>query len=480
VDVRIGIPEENIRGPVLNAGLEAVTRLNEDLISSGQAPPFAKAIQDGVRWAPEPPGQESFDHALTVHKRGWGDCDDLAPYRAADLRVTGTDPGAHAVVYKSGPHMWHAVVKRSDGSYEDPSQTAGMRVRPGSAAEGIRAAVVGLMGLSAVGAEERPHIAISQDGQGWRGRADLPIVRGVILGCNGSMLSVTQKGKTPAKALAGAVLGGALLGGCSGFADAEHVQKMQALAGLLKGEPPSFVACKVGVATTREALITLSQLAPQILDELRAHRAAVEAGGPRAGLPFRDDVGAAFDAAVGFSFGGFLKDVGKVVKGATGIIQSVVSLVPGIGTGISAAIGAGMALLEGGGPLDVALNAAFGAIPIPPGIRDVAHMALDAALKLAHGGNIEDTAIASIRSQIPSGLPQQIFDTLAHIIVGHHSKRATTGVVVHAPNAPTTIHPITTAAQHTALHEVAPVPVAQHSGTPPQPRALPGGWILAA
>lgn len=126
--LRIAIPEEHVTSQVLDAGLETLTRLDERLLKSGHAPPFTDAIKgrNGVRWKPEPPGEEHFDHAAMVHGRKWGDCDDLAPWKAAELRVTGEDPGATAVVKKSGPRRWHAIVKRSDGSFEDPSKDAGM------------------------------------------------------------------------------------------------------------------------------------------------------------------------------------------------------------------------------------------------------------------------------------------------------------------------------------------------------------------
>ena len=63
------------------------------------------------------PATKRFDHAATVHRRGWGDCDDLAPYHAASLRHTGEDPGATAVVYRSGPNRLarsHATERRHD------------------------------------------------------------------------------------------------------------------------------------------------------------------------------------------------------------------------------------------------------------------------------------------------------------------------------------------------------------------------------
>jgi hypothetical protein len=280
VDVRIAIPDEHIRPAILNAGLEAVTRLNEGLISRGQVPTFDEAVDAGVRWKAEPPGAERFDHAKTVHDRKWGDCDDLAPYHAATLRATGEDPDARAVVFKSGPHMWHAITERGDGSFEDPSQTAGMRVRRGSRTEGIRPAAVSLMAGPSVSGESRPYVAIDKDSGAWVGRADIPIGRGKYA------IAVTHRASSPSQALGLSMHGAAMVGGCSGMCQGEHVDKLFALSGLLRGKSPRNVAAVVGAETVEEALKTIAELCPAILDELRAHRHAVE-GSPRRGGGFR-------------------------------------------------------------------------------------------------------------------------------------------------------------------------------------------------
>lgn len=114
---------------VLDAALESLTRASAPMIQRGIVPTFARALKAGrVRWRPEPPGDEHFDLPQTVLKRGWGDCDDLAPWHAASLRASGRDPEAAAIVRPSGPGRWHAVVERGDGSIEDPSKAAGMGV----------------------------------------------------------------------------------------------------------------------------------------------------------------------------------------------------------------------------------------------------------------------------------------------------------------------------------------------------------------
>lgn len=128
--IRLAVPDElddQDRKAALDAALESVTRTNTGMIRTGKVPPAAKMIKAGkVVWKPEPPGDEHFDLPGTIIGRGWGDCDDLAPWHAASLRAAGIDPKARAFVKKSGPRRWHALVRRGDGSIEDPSLAAGM------------------------------------------------------------------------------------------------------------------------------------------------------------------------------------------------------------------------------------------------------------------------------------------------------------------------------------------------------------------
>jgi hypothetical protein len=110
-----------------------------------------------------------------------------------------------------------------------------------------------------------------------------------------------------------------------------------------------------------------------------------------------------------------IKDYGPMVLSG---VQGLISLIPGIGTGISAAISAAIATLQGGGPLDIALHVAYGAIPIPPGIRNVTDVVLDTVLELAKGDRIDQMALTVARNRIPAGLPREVFDTLVHVVAG--------------------------------------------------------------
>ena len=179
--IRLAVPDElddQDRKAALDAALESVTRTNTGLIRSGKVPPAAKMIKAGrVRWQPEPPGDEHFDLPGTVIGRGHGDCDDLAPWHAASLRASGIDPKARAIVKKSGPRRWHAIVRRGDGSIEDPSRHAGM----GSGVNGYGGEVVGSAGSigKPMSADGRLCLAIcpSRDPRHpniWFARCDVP------------------------------------------------------------------------------------------------------------------------------------------------------------------------------------------------------------------------------------------------------------------------------------------------------------------
>jgi hypothetical protein len=101
-------------------------------------------------------------------------------------------------------------------------------------------------------------------------------------------------------------------------------------------------------------------------------------------------------------------------------VQGLVSLIPGIGTGISAAIGLAMALLEGGSPIVIAIRTAYGAIPIPPGIRNVTDPVVDGAIHFAENPkDFTDVVVKTVRDQVPAGLPREVFDTLVKIIIKH-------------------------------------------------------------
>lgn len=133
--IQVTIPGEP-NAETLGIALEAATRLAQHDLASGEIPPIEDAIKGGIEWQEEPPGEESFDKPSTVLERGWGDCDDLAPWLAAEMRETEFDTGASAIAIPSGPNQWHAIVRGTDGEVYDPSVWAGMPYTVGGVGSG--------------------------------------------------------------------------------------------------------------------------------------------------------------------------------------------------------------------------------------------------------------------------------------------------------------------------------------------------------
>jgi len=180
-----------------------------------------------------------------VMKRRWGDCDDLAPCHAASLRASGEDPGATAIVKRSGPKTWHAVVKRSDGSIDDPSRRAGM----GQPHE-YHGAVVPIMPrpVSVSGAYiVRPNLALRPVPGGVQARADMPWFHwdenskpnptdyAMASLHRAPVTSPSVTGEAVAMALSGAIEGAVELGVAAGFAHPDHVDRLCCIHGYLNG-----------------------------------------------------------------------------------------------------------------------------------------------------------------------------------------------------------------------------------------------------
>lgn len=248
--VNVAIPEAHVTKPVLDAALESVTRLNEQLLREGKTPTFQEALKKGIQWKPEPPGQEHFDHAGIVAHRGHGDCDDLAPWEAASLRITGTDPGAKAVVVRSGPSMWHAIVERSDGSHADPSKAAGMLRH-----HGYHGATLPKMAQSSavVGGhfEPRPSLALRPFPRGFQARVDVPWyspggVSGEEMTPTDYAMTSLHSAPVPAQALVGACCGAIELAEAAGYANPEHLERLAAVADACQGCPPDELVERYG------------------------------------------------------------------------------------------------------------------------------------------------------------------------------------------------------------------------------------------
>lgn len=117
--------------------LDALVEANRIYLRHYKCPALYNA---GVRYAEEPEHFpcEEFASIPVVLARKWGDCDDLAPWRVAELREAGEN--AHIrLSWKrrgNGTRLYHVTVRRGDGiaqpdgsigSIEDPSALLGMK-----------------------------------------------------------------------------------------------------------------------------------------------------------------------------------------------------------------------------------------------------------------------------------------------------------------------------------------------------------------
>ncbi len=226
--IRIAVPDGHVTPALLNAALEATTLANESLLQNG-ATPIHELIKRGkVKWKPEPfKDGEHFDLTTTVANRGWGDCDDLAPAHAAYLRASGKDPGARAVVKRSGPKRWHAIVQKGSGEFVDPSAAAGMREYQRKHGHKF---VPGIVGAVMPTMAERCALGLKRAGRLWAARCDLPTMRGGAAVCGVALRSELVD------ALEDAINGATVVGEASGLVDPYDVTRAIALQGTLCGD----------------------------------------------------------------------------------------------------------------------------------------------------------------------------------------------------------------------------------------------------
>lgn len=243
--IRLGVPDRHINEHILNAALETTTRANEALLKAGEAPSIEEAIRSGVRWKPERfKDGEHFDLASTVATRKWGDCDDLAPWRAAERRLLG-DINAKAIAKRSGPNRFHAVVLTGDGQIEDPSKWAGM----GHSVSGIGPAICGQ--IACVGESA---LAVVPYGNAWAARMDLPY--------GARHLSAQSLAASPELAAYHAARGASLVGESSGLLGEEDLESIAYLLNGLTGDPEDeavvgFIDTILDVATKAAPVLSL-------------------------------------------------------------------------------------------------------------------------------------------------------------------------------------------------------------------------------
>lgn len=92
-------------------------------------PNAIKLYQSSVRYRQEKDTEAWLDipHILEA---GFGDCEDLASWRVAELRMQGVAAKAFLKWYNNvgnGITLYHVLVRMPDGALEDPSKRLGMK-----------------------------------------------------------------------------------------------------------------------------------------------------------------------------------------------------------------------------------------------------------------------------------------------------------------------------------------------------------------
>lgn len=139
--VTLELPSELLknRRAVANIARELArvsAKINECYLAAYPALPAL--YESGVRYKPEPwAGQkEEFANVPTVLARLWGDCDDLVPWRVAEIRRREKRPADVLVYWRPTTGTYHLQVRHwpsraaqragRAGDIEDPSRLLGM------------------------------------------------------------------------------------------------------------------------------------------------------------------------------------------------------------------------------------------------------------------------------------------------------------------------------------------------------------------
>jgi hypothetical protein len=495
--IRVAVPEEYVQADVINAALEAVTRLDEHMIRSGQSPTSHELVQAGARWHPEPPGDEHFDHGGTIAQRGHGDCDDWAPLHAATMRATGQDPGAAAIVIPSGPNTWHAVVQKSDGHVltgsDDISVMAGMPPpkrlvvggeehmqvyacdpHDGRVYQGSLLPTVGPLSIHCGPQVAVRGLEVAGYGRLYHARCDMPLSGSPLFGVHRKKrhavigaevpyaLSCTSHAHNPADALYSAVTGAIMCGDAAEVVPNLDRYKLIAMQMGMSGHPPEAVREALHEMIMQDLELAHAHTgipgeahAEQLKAQLAAHGVHVSGCYP------------------GSNVGGFFGDIGKIASGIVHVvspiindvakvakmplwgdiihgIQAAVSVVPGLGTAVSeiiataeTAINAVEAVLSGN-PLLFAIHAAenyaLASVPGASAIRIIIDPYVSKLLDMAKQKALVDSgALDKMLNAVPDKpkigpvSPKSLVASLAHILVGHLGMKNTGGKVLPKP-----------------------------------------------
>lgn len=121
------IEPDRLTPEVVSALCDALVRIDRDYLRRHPATP--PLYQSGVRYQEEPPGVERWAPVGKVLELRYGDCEDLACWRCAELQERDGERATPLVERSWLPAvgwLYHVVVRRADGRIEDPSRLLGM------------------------------------------------------------------------------------------------------------------------------------------------------------------------------------------------------------------------------------------------------------------------------------------------------------------------------------------------------------------
>lgn len=142
MDIRTNIPEccfrdKRLVALVAREFLRAVAKANEVYLKYNPRTPML--YESGVVYKREPWAGEYEDFATIPQmlERKWGDCDDLAAWRVAEIRQVQKRPADFICYWRKHTNVWHLQVRSwkdaedrrrnpDGGDVEDPSRLLGM------------------------------------------------------------------------------------------------------------------------------------------------------------------------------------------------------------------------------------------------------------------------------------------------------------------------------------------------------------------
>lgn len=108
--------------------LKALTLCDVDWLREHKEAPLL--YKSGVHYEEEAPGRDDWQDIPTTLAMGYGDCEDLACWRAAELQVRYGIRAWPTFLWRRRPRgglLYHIQVLHPDGRVEDPSRRLGMR-----------------------------------------------------------------------------------------------------------------------------------------------------------------------------------------------------------------------------------------------------------------------------------------------------------------------------------------------------------------